>query len=390
MPPISVLIKPSSGMCNMACDYCFYCDESQKRARASYGFMSETTLKNVIRKTMLRAEGMASYTFQGGEPTLRGLDFFEKALSYQKQYNKNNVQVYNSLQTNGLILDDAWCRFLRENHFLTGISLDGIKKTHDAFRRSRNENAPTFDRVCRAITLLETHHVEFNILTVANQAVAQNIQEIYAFYKRQKWNYQQYIACLDPMDEPYGKNSYSIHPESYGQFLTELFRLWHKDWKKNRQPYIRQFENYIGILLGQFPESCDQRGTCSIQYAVEADGSVYPCDFYMMDEYFLGNFNENRLDEIDAKRRETGFLERSLLLGENCKLCTYYPLCRGGCQRSRLWNPKIDAYQNYFCQSYRIFFDACLDGLMEAASSLRPSHAPHKSCGFQHIPPGPL
>ncbi|GFI31287.1 anaerobic sulfatase-maturating enzyme [Lachnospiraceae bacterium] len=373
MPPISVLIKPSSGMCNMTCDYCFYCDETQKRTQESYGFMSEATLKNVIRKTMLRAEGTACYTFQGGEPTLRGLDFFEKVLFYQKQYNKKGVQVYNSLQTNGLFMDETWCRFLRENRFLTGISLDGIQKTHDACRHSRKDNAPTFDRICKSIALLETHHVEFNILTVVNQTVAQNIQEIYAFYKRQKWNYQQYIACLDPLKEPHGQNSYSIPPESYGQFLTELFRLWYKDWKKNRQPYIRQFENYIAILLGQFPESCDQRGTCSIQYAVEADGSVYPCDFYMTDEYRLGNFNERRLDEIDAKRREISFLERSLLLDQSCKLCTYYSLCKGGCQRNRDWNPETKTYQNYFCQSYRMFFDACLDGLTEAANSLSPS-----------------
>ena len=373
MPPISVLIKPSSGMCNMTCDYCFYCDETQKRTQESYGFMSEATLKNVIRKTMLRAEGTACYTFQGGEPSLRGLDFFEKVLFYQKQYNKKGVQVYNSLQTNGLFMDETWCRFLRENRFLTGISLDGIQKTHDACRHSRKDNAPTFDRICKSIALLETHHVEFNILTVVNQTVAQNIQEIYAFYKRQKWNYQQYIACLDPLKEPHGQNSYSIPPESYGQFLTELFRLWYKDWKKNRQPYIRQFENYIAILLGQFPESCDQRGTCSIQYAVEADGSVYPCDFYMTDEYRLGNFNEHRLDEIDAKRREISFLERSLLLDQSCKLCTYYSLCKGGCQRNRDWNPETKTYQNYFCQSYRMFFDACLDGLTEAANSLSPS-----------------
>ncbi len=373
MPPISVLIKPSSGMCNMTCDYCFYCDETQKRAQESYGFMSEATLKNVIRKTLLRAEGMASYTFQGGEPTLRGLDFFEKVLACQKQYNKNGVQVYNSLQTNGLLIDETWCRFLRENHFLTGISLDGIPKTHDACRHSRKDNTPTFDRVYRSIALLETQHVDFNILTVVNQAVAQNIQEIYAFYRRQKWNYQQYIACLDPFKEPHGQNSYSINPESYGRFLTELFRLWYQDWKKNRQPYIRQFENYIGILLGHFPESCDQRGRCSIQYVVEADGSVFPCDFYMMDEYCLGNFNENRLDEIDAKRREIGFLERSLLLDQNCKLCNYYPLCKGGCQRCRDWNPELEAYQNYFCQSYRMFFDTCLTGLIEVAKSFPPS-----------------
>ncbi len=370
MPAISVMIKPSSGMCNMSCDYCFYRDETQKRSQESYGFMSEKTLKNVIRKTMLRAEGMISYAFQGGEPTLRGLAFFQKVVEYQNQYNKNKIQVHNALQTNGLLIDEDWCRFLKENHFLVGVSLDGTKEIHDTYRHTRKEGGPTFDLVCSAIRLMESYGVDFNILTVVNQAAAENIQEIYSFYRQKKWNYQQYIACLDPLDEPHGQNEYSLAPEQYGQFLIRLFRLWYKDWKKGRQPYIRQFENYIGILLGHFPEACDQRGTCSIQNVVEADGSVYPCDFYMLNDYCLGNFNENRLDEIDARRKEIGFLERSLKLDPDCKHCAYYRLCRGGCQRNRDWAPEIQAYQNYFCQSYRMFFDACLNEMEEIARSL--------------------
>ena len=370
MPAISVMIKPSSGMCNMSCDYCFYRDETQKRSQESYGFMSEKTLKNVIRKTMLRAEGMISYAFQGGEPTLRGLAFFQKVVEYQNQYNKNKIQVHNALQTNGLLIDEDWCRFLKENHFLVGVSLDGTKEIHDTYRHTRKEGGPTFDLVCSAIRLMESYGVDFNILTVVNQAAAENIQEIYSFYRQKKWNYQQYIACLDPLDEPHGQNEYSLAPEQYGQFLIRLFRLWYKDWKKGRQPYIRQFENYIGILLGHFPEACDQRGTCSIQIVVEADGSVYPCDFYMLNDYCLGNFNENRLDEIDARRKEIGFLERSLKLDPDCKHCAYYRLCRGGCQRNRDWAPEIQAYQNYFCQSYRMFFDACLNEMEEIARSL--------------------
>ena len=370
MTAISVMIKPSSGMCNMSCDYCFYRDETQKRSQESYGFMSEKTLKNVIRKTMLRAEGMISYAFQGGEPTLRGLAFFQKVVEYQNQYNKNKIQVHNALQTNGLLIDEDWCRFLKENHFLVGVSLDGTKEIHDTYRHTRKEGGPTFDLVCSAIRLMESYGVDFNILTVVNQAAAENIQEIYSFYRQKKWNYQQYIACLDPLDEPHGQNEYSLAPEQYGQFLIRLFRLWYKDWKKGRQPYIRQFENYIGILLGHFPEACDQRGTCSIQNVVEADGSVYPCDFYMLNDYCLGNFNENRLDEIDARRKEIGFLERSLKLDPDCKHCAYYRLCRGGCQRNRDWAPEIQAYQNYFCQSYRMFFDACLNEMEEIARSL--------------------
>ena len=249
MPAISVLIKPSSGMCNMHCDYCFYCDEAQKRLQKSYGFMSEETLKNVIRKTILRAKGAVAYAFQGGEPTLRGIDFFKKAIAYETQYNRYHIQVRNALQTNGYLLDDEWCRFLKENHFLVGLSLDGTKETNDMYRHASGCES-VFDRIFQAAKLLEKHGVDFNILTVVTNNTAAHIKEIYEFYRKQNWDYQQYIACLDPLDEEHGKNSYALSPEQYKDFLITLFHLWYEDWKKGCQPYIRQFENYIGILMG--------------------------------------------------------------------------------------------------------------------------------------------
>ena len=369
MPPISVLMKPSSGMCNMKCDYCFYCDETQKRIQESYGFMSEQTLKNVIRKTMLRAEGAVSYAFQGGEPTLRGIDFFEKVVEFEKQYNKHGIRVNNALQTNGYLINEAWCEFFQKNHFLIGLSVDGTKEIHDSYRHTK-DGKPTFDRIRHAAELMSHYGVEYNILTVVNQKVASNITEIYEFYKKQGWNYQQYIACLDPLEEAHGENEYALKPEQYGKFLIELFNLWYADWKLGKQPYIRQFENYIGILLGYLPEACDQRGTCGVQNVVEADGSVYPCDFYMLDDYKLGNFNENRLDEIDTKRTEIGFVERSLLLDEECKTCEYFHICHGGCQRNRDLNELTLKYHNYFCESYKMFFAACLPRMKETVKTL--------------------
>ena len=370
MAPISILMKPSSGMCNMQCDYCFYCDETRKREQESYGFMSEQTLKNTIRKTILRAEGMVSYAYQGGEPTLRGIEFFQKAVEFQKRYNKHGIRVNNALQTNGYLIDEAWCKFFKENHFLVGLSVDGIKETHDKYRHNKNGD-PTYDRILHAAELMDQYGVEYNILTVVNQAVAANIKPIYSFYKKRGWNYQQYIACLDPLDEMRGQNEYALKPEIYGTFLTELFNLWYEDWKRGEQPYIRQFENYIGILLGYPPESCEQRGCCGIQNVVEADGSVYPCDFYMLDEYCLGNFNENRIDEINSKRNEIGFVNRSRKLTQECRKCNYYKVCRGGCQRNREWNSTTDCYENYFCKSYQIFFEACLDRMNEIATVIQ-------------------
>lgn len=370
MPPISVMMKPSSGMCNMSCDYCFYCDESKKREQESYGFMSEETLKNVIRKTILKAEGSISYAFQGGEPTLRGLDFFRKAIAYQKQYNKKGIRVFNALQTNGYALDEDWCRFLREQHFLVGVSVDGTEEVHNAYRHDKN-GGPTYERVMRSIEMLEHYGVDYNILTVVNNRVAEKIGEIYDAYRQRGWHYQQYIACLDPLGEERGRAEYALQPRQYGQFLIKLFDLWYEDWKKGQQPNIRQFENYVGILVGYQPESCEQRGVCGIQNVVEADGSVYPCDFYMLDQYRLGNFNENRMDEINARRQQMGFVEHSRKLSEECRNCEYLKLCRGGCRRNREYREQTDTYHNYFCEGYRMFFDACMGRMKEIAGKVR-------------------
>lgn len=370
MPSISVLIKPASGMCNMCCDYCFYHDEQRKRKQESYGFMSELTLRNVIRKTILRAEGCISYVYQGGEPTLRGIDFFKKAVKYQRQYNKHGVRVMNAIQTNGLLLDREWCEFLKENHFLVGISIDGTKEIHDKYRHTADGRG-TYDIVERATKLLDQYGVDYNILTVVNHQAAEHIEEIYKEYRRKGWDYQQYIACLDPIDELRGKKEYALKPQQYGRSLSKLCKQWYQDWKDTgKPPYIRQFENYIGILMGYRPEACEQCGVCGIQYVVEADGSVYPCDFYITDAYCIGNFNENKLEQIDKERKKIEFVKRSENLATECKECSYYVLCRGGCQRNRDYDKEIGQYRNYFCEGYRIFFEECEGMLKEVADKL--------------------
>lgn len=240
---------------------------------------------------------------------------------------------------------------------------------HDAYRHDQVGN-PTFERICHSIDLLEKYEVDYNILTVVNRRVASQIGEIYKFYKRKKFQYQQYIVCLEPLQEQHGQREYAISPKQYGKFLIELFQLWYRDWKNGTQPYIRQFDNYLGIIMGYQPEACDQRGTCGIQTVVEADGSVYPCDFYMLDKYRLGNFNFNRLDDINAKRIELKFIERSLRLEKKCIECAYYSLCRGGCQRNRDLLEATGEYKNYYCESYRMFFKSCKDQMMDMALSM--------------------
>ena len=367
MPTISVMMKPASGLCNMKCSYCFYCDETENREVSSYGFMSEETLKNVVRRTMTRAEGAVSFAFQGGEPTLRGLDFFRYFTELTKKYSRPGLKVMKAIQTNGYALDEEWCRFLKENDFLVGVSLDGIKATHDTNRRSSSGEA-TFDRIEKSIALLQKYRVDFNILTVINSSTAPKISEIYEYYRKKHLNYQQYILCLDPLEKTDGTQKYSLTPEEYGSFMINLFDLWSRGVKLGHQPYIRQFENYIGILLGYQPESCDMCGKCGIQYIVEADGGVYPCDFYMLDDYCLGNFNTERIDSIDRKRKEIGFTEASEKLTDECRQCEYYFMCRGGCMRHR--SPFGGAFVNDYCESYKMFFEARLDSLKELAMKI--------------------
>ena len=248
MPPISVMIKPASGLCNMKCDYCFYSDEAKKRTCETYGYMTEQTLKNVIRKTIRSAEYYVNYAFQGGEPTLRGIEFFEKAVKFQEKFNKHGIAVNNSIQTNGYNINEDWCKFLKNNNFLVGLSIDGTQYTHDFYRHDKN-GATTFDRIKKAAELMSEYSIKYNILTVVNDKVASNILEIYSYYKENGWNYQQYIACLDPLDEKRGEKKYALRQEQYGKFLIQLFNLWYEDWEKNEQPYIRQFDNYIAIYL---------------------------------------------------------------------------------------------------------------------------------------------
>ena len=205
------------------------------------------------------------------------------------------------------------------------------------------------------------------MLTVVHRKTAPKIRRIYEQYRKLGFSWQQYIACLDPIGEKQGQQDYSLTPEAYGQFLIDLFELWELDYRKGQQPYIRQFENYIGILMGHAPESCEQRGVCSFQNIVEADGSVYPCDFYVLDEYRLGNLNEDDFETIHQRRGRIGFVENSFNHTQQCQECRYFSLCRGGCRRHRE-QPGTAPGENYFCRSYRMFFDACLPRMRQIAA----------------------
>ena len=365
MPALSLLIKPASGNCNMRCRYCFYADELDNREIRSYGKMSVDTMHTIVDKAMEYGDYECTIAFQGGEPTLAGLDFYRDLVAYVTAHeNLKKLKIHYALQTNGYLINEEWAAFLGENHFLVGVSLDGLKEIHDRYRLDAAGKG-TYQRVISAIRLLEKHQVEYNILTVVTAATARNGQKIYNYFKKNHFGYQQYIECLDPIGEEPGQHEYSLTPEKYGEFLKSMFDAWYLDMRSGTYVYNRYFENLMMIMAGQQPESCNMRGVCGKQWVFEADGSVYPCDFYALDQWRLGNIQENSFEEMDEKRDELGFIQWSMRQQEDCQKCRWFGLCRNGCRRNREPVTAENTNRNYFCKSYQMFFEYAYPRLEE-------------------------
>lgn len=364
MPPLSIMIKPASGLCNLHCSYCFYADESANRERASYGIMSVESLEQIIKRVLAHAEGNCTIAFQGGEPTLAGLDFFRKVMELQRKWNINHVKISNAIQTNGILIAREWASFFREYNFLVSISLDGNRRVHDANRLDDNGNG-SFDRVIKSMDLLKEYGVEFNVLSVVTRQTVSQVRNVYQFFSRAGAEYQQYIPCLDPLNRQPGGESYSLNEELYEKFLKELFDCWYPDARKGKLRYIRYFIGLMNIIAGNHPGSCEMNGVCSRQYVVEADGSVYPCDFYMLDPWRLGNLTTDSFAQLEQRRKELGFIETSQDYPQQCHTCKWAFLCRGGCRRDRLKGENGRVGPNRYCAAFRGFFEYAYPRLAE-------------------------
>lgn len=365
MPPVSLLIKPVSGNCNMRCKYCFYIDETQNRSTASFGKMSSSTMTSLIDKAFAFSDQDCTFAFQGGEPTLAGLEFFQEFSSYVKNHpNPKNVRIHYAFQTNGILIDEDWADWFAENHVLVGISLDGPKKLHDLYRLDHAQNG-TFTKVMTAIHLLKEKEVDFNILTVVTAASSHKGKQIYDFFRKNDFQFQQYIECLDPFGSKRGSCEYSLKPHQYEIFLKDVFDAWYLDMKSGHYVYNRYFENLMMILAGQAPESCNMRGFCGPQWVIEADGSVYPCDFYVLDEWKLGNVLTDSFEEMEHTRQESSFIEQSKPIPEECLKCKWLMLCRNGCRRNRELMTDGTTGKNYFCSAYYNFLEYAAPKLLE-------------------------
>lgn len=354
MKNIQLLVKPASSLCNLRCGYCFYRDETAHREVPCYGIMSRETLAATVKRALEAAEESCIFGFQGGEPTLAGLEFYKSAVELVKRYKKPGVSVGYSIQTNGILIDEAWLDFLQEHRFWVGLSIDGDRPIHDRNRPDAS-GKDTYARTVKVWKDLQRRRIDSTVLCVLTRQSARRIRAVYENFKRIGAYQLQFIPCLDPMEKERGQEPYSLTPALYGEALKALFDLWFEDLRKGMAVYIRQFENYVGILRGMPPEACAMYGRCSQQNVVEADGSIYPCDFYVLDEYRQGNVRDTAFEDIMNRIDRDPFFSGAQRRGDGCAACRWYPLCRGGCRRD--CHEEADGHvKNYYCEAYREFF----------------------------------
>jgi len=346
----------------MNCSYCFYEDVSNHRQIKDYGFMKRETMQKLINQALSFVdEGMIHFAFQGGEPTLIGLDYFEEFIHYVNKKKKNQIITY-SIQTNGTTLDDLWIKFLKENHFLVGVSIDGEQSHHDCFR-PYHSNKGTHEDIMKNVEKLLNHGVQTNVLTVLNNDLADRIEETYAFFKNHNLNHMQFIPQIDDFNRSLSNKS--LDNEHYLKFLKKSFDLWIDDIHHGNFTSIRYFDNMLLIYLGYEPESCDLKGVCSIQNVIESDGSIYPCDFYVTDPYKLGNIFEQTFENVHQSKIAKSFIDESLIRNDECYQCPWFKLCRTGCKRRR------DAsHKDIHCEVYKNFFTYADQSFLELAKKI--------------------
>ncbi|MBP3869545.1 MAG: SPASM domain-containing protein [Faecalicoccus sp.] len=362
MKTISVLIKPASSLCNLRCRYCFYADVSQNREVSSQGVMKEDTLNALVDGIYdyIGQDGVANISFQGGEPTVAGIDYFKE---FAELVDQKKMKVNWSMQTNGTLLNDDFARFFKEHKFLLGISLDGYKQIHDRNRYDARKQG-AFDRVLKGIELFEKHGVEYNILTVVTRQLSRHPKELFDFYKNHKFQYIQLIPCLPELDgnDPSGL---ALRAGEYASFYNSFFDAWKKEIQSGGFMSINLFENVQAMLMGQSPYQCGMIGHCSKQFVIEGNGDVYPCDFYCLDEWKLGNVKEDNFDTMQNSINAKRFIETSQCKKAPCDKCKYVGICSGGCRRQN-----VCYLTDSFC-AYKKVLDHIVSGLVELTRQMR-------------------
>ena len=367
--PLYVMVKSVGSVCNLSCDYCYYLEKSKLYKEAKNHVMSEELLEKFIDE-YINSQTMpqALFTWHGGEPLMRPISFYKKAVELQKKYARGRT-IDNSIQTNGTLLTDEWCRFFKENNFLVGVSIDGPQEFHDEYRKNR-QGQPSFAKVMKGIELLKKHGVEYNAMAVVNDFNADYPLDFYHFFKEIDCHYIQFTPIVERIsqradglslsspiqNEKAELTDFSVSPEQWGNFLCAIFDEWVREDVGNY--YIQLFDSTLANWIGEQPGVCSMAKNCGHAGVMEYNGDVYSCDHFVFPEYKLGNLYSNTLVEMMYSDKQTKFGEaKSKTLPTQCKECEFLFACNGECPKNRFtFTETGEPGLNYLCKGYHKFF----------------------------------
>ncbi len=375
------MTKPRGAICNLDCKYCYFLKKEALFPGSDFR-MSDSVLEEYTRQYIEAQPGSeVSFAWQGGEPTLMGLEFFRKAVAYQHRYRKPGMRIVNSLQTNALLLDQEWCQFFREQRFLLGVSLDGPRALHDVYRLDKG-GQPTFDRVMHGLRLLQENQVEYNILTTVHAANVDYPLAIYKFLRDEIGaRFLQFIPIVE-RDNQHGYQegnsitNRSVDARRYGQFLSDIFDHWVR--RDVGHVFVQIFDVALAAWSGERAGLCVFEETCGNALAIEHNGAIYSCDHYVEPNHFVGNIIDIPLTDIvtSAPQRRFGQAKRDTL-PQYCLDCEVRFVCNGGCPKNRIIStPTGDPGLNYLCAGYRAFFNHIDNAMRFMAAQLRQKKPP--------------
>ncbi len=378
--PFHILIKPTGAVCNLACQYCFFLHKEELYPGSPFRMSDETQTAYLEQLVQAHPGPVIDLAWQGGEPTLMGLDFFRRSVAILDQITPAGKSIRHSMQTNGVLLDDDWCAFLRQNNFLIGLSVDGPRHLHDAYRVNKGGRG-TFDKVMAALALLQRHGVDYNILTTVHAANAPWPQQVYRFLRDDiGTTFIQFIPIVNRTrgtDASEAANvtplvaEESVSPAQYGDFLSRVFDEWVR--QDVGRVFIQMVDVTLGAWLGQRSPVCIFAPTCGSALAVMHNGDLYSCDHFVDPPYHLGNVNHDQLAELVASpaQRRFGEHKRDSLTAQ-CRRCEVRFVCNGGCPKDRfVLSADGEPGHNYLCEGYFKFFSHAARPMQLMASLLR-------------------
>lgn len=368
--PFNIMAKPVCGVCNLACRYCYYSTKPSDLYPGVDQFrMTDEVLDSYTRQYLDCQPERCQFGWQGGEPTLAGLEFFQRAVALQKQYARPGQEVSNAIQTNGTLLDRRWCEFFVANNFLVGISIDGPAQWHDAFRRDR-AGEPTFSRAWAAMEMLGDCGVEFNVLVTLNSVNAPHAGDIYRYFVNRGVRYLQFIPILE-----YGPDGtvadFSCTARQFGRFMLDVFEIWStRDVGRVSERFI---DNCLHQVLFDSASMCCYARRCGNSHVLEFNGDLYACDHFVLRQWLIGNLLQRPLAELVTDEKLDRFERLKTDLPDACRDCEFLEFCNAGCPLHHQPVGTDPARVNYFCQGYKMFFSRALPELRRIAESFRQS-----------------